>query len=84
MATSKQQADCCQAAEACRFQEFPPSSVLSELGIREFDVLKSINGTELKDLSTLSLLFTELKNTNRFEVEIERYGRPLTLRYTLK
>lgn len=67
-----------------RFQKFPTNSILSELGIREFDVLKSINGTELKDLSTLSALFTELKNTNRIEVEIERYGRPLTLRYTLK
>jgi hypothetical protein len=67
-----------------RFQEFPTSSILSELGIREFDVLKSINGTELKDLSTLSLLFTKLKDLNRFELKIERYGRPLTLRYTLK
>lgn len=67
-----------------RFQEFPLGSVCSELGIREFDVLKSINGYQLKDVSTLALLFTELKNTNRFEVEIERFGRPLTLRYTLK
>jgi hypothetical protein len=67
-----------------RFQEFPSSSFLSELGIHEFDVLKSINGVELKNVSNLSLLFTDLKNTNRFEVEIERYGRPLTLLYTLK
>jgi type II secretory pathway component PulC len=67
-----------------RFQEFPPSSVLSELGIREFDVLKSINGIKLKNVSTLSRLFTELRNTNKFELEIERYGQPLTLRYTLK
>lgn len=67
-----------------RFQEFPSSGVLSELGIHEFDVIKSINGFELKSISTLALLYTELKNTNRFEVEIERYGQPLTLVYTLK
>ncbi len=62
----------------------PKTGILSEIGIRENDVIRKINGVELNDLSTLFHLYSEIKNENECEVIIEREGKPLRLLFILR
>jgi hypothetical protein len=63
---------------------FPEDSILSEIGISRGDVIKSINGIELTDAAQLLGLWEKFRNENRFEVNLERNGKPLLLFYILK
>jgi type II secretory pathway component PulC len=63
--------------------DFPESTVLAELGLGKFDVIKEINQTPVRDSAGLLKQLSVLKNANRFEVSIERNGRPLTFIYVL-
>jgi hypothetical protein len=65
------------------FYALPENSVLTELGLGKFDVIKEINQTPVRDSASLRKLLSALKNANRFEVSIERNGQPLTFIYIL-
>ncbi len=67
-----------------RITNLPNESVISETGIEKNDVIKEINGIELKDISTLWWLYNTLKVENKFEILIERNGKLFRLSYSFK
>lgn len=67
-----------------RIANLPNESIISETGIEKNDVIKEINGIELKDISTLWWLYNTLKVENKFEILIERNGKLFRLSYAFK
>lgn len=67
-----------------RITNLPKESIISEIGIEKNDVIKEINGIELKDISTLWWLYNALKVENKFEILIERNGKLFRLSYSFK
>lgn len=59
-------------------------SLFHQLGLRNNDVITSVNGTELRDPDDLMGLYSELQNGGNFEIQLERNRRTRTLRYSLK
>lgn len=64
--------------------KFPEKTILSEIGIRENDVIKEVDGTEINDFPTIFGLFNKFREKNRFEVIIERDGQLIRILYVLK
>ena len=67
-----------------KITKFPEKTILSEIGIRENDVIKEVDGNELNDFATLFELFNKFREKNRFEVMIERNGKLIRILYVLK
>ena len=62
-----------------------PGELVHELGLRDHDVLLSLNHYPLHTASDVALAFTELWSNGAatFELELRRDGRPTNLRYSL-
>lgn len=67
-----------------KITSMPERSILSEVGIQRNDVIKEVNGIELRDMETLFTLYEKFKDENRFEVSIERNGKLHRVLYILK
>lgn len=67
-----------------KITQLPKLNIFSEIGIRENDIVKEINGIQLNGTNTPFSLFDKFKNQNRFEVIIERNKEPVRLVYILK
>lgn len=61
-----------------------PSSVFSKLGLMNGDTLESINGFQLNSLDKGLEVYTKLREATSLEVDIERRGQPMTLKYTIR
>jgi len=61
-----------------------PRSWLDRLGVRNGDLLQSVNGYELTSPAQALLAYTSLRNESRFTVRIVRHGEPLTLTYEIR
>ncbi len=55
-------------------------SLFEKLGLRRYDILKSINGQVL-DIQSGMNTFSTLKNETDFSLELERGGQPKTFKY---
>jgi len=55
-----------------------PGSLYQKLGAQNGDIIKSVNGVEIKDPNTAMGLFQQLQTTNKLEFSIERNGEPKT------
>jgi len=53
-------------------------SIVSSLGLKTGDVLKSVNGVTLDRPDQLLQLYSTLQSTRRFDVELERDGARIT------
>lgn len=51
-----------------------PGSLYQKLGAQNGDIIKSVNGVDIKDPNTAMGLFQQLQTTNRLEFSIERNG----------
>lgn len=61
-----------------------PGSLLSQLGVRSGDVLKSVSGEEIDSPNKALELLERLKTTGNVPIEIDRRGQPVTLEYDIK
>lgn len=61
-----------------------PSSVFSKLGLMNGDTLESINGFQLNSLDKGLEVYTKLREATSLEVDIQRRGQPMTLKYTIR
>ncbi len=59
-------------------------SFLSEMGIKNNDIIIKLNNEELKDISYLSTLIDKYKNDDRVEMTIDRSGELIRYIYLLK
>jgi general secretion pathway protein C len=61
-----------------------PGSLLSQLGVRSGDVLKSVGGDEIDSPNKALELLERLKSTNSVVLDVDRRGQPVTLEYQIK
>ena len=60
-----------------------PNSVFAKLGLTNGDTLESINGMEMTTAEQALEVYTKLRDATSLEVELQRRGKPLTLKYTI-
>lgn len=59
-------------------------SVFARLGLRDGDVVQSVNGLDVSTPATAMMAFLTLRNANHFTVRIVRRGEPQTLDYSIR
>ncbi|HEY1553442.1 MAG TPA: type II secretion system protein GspC [Kofleriaceae bacterium] len=60
-----------------------PSSVFAKLGLTNGDTLESINGMEMTTAEQALEVYTKLRDATSLEVDIQRRGKPLALKYSI-
>lgn len=61
-----------------------PSSVYSKLGLTNGDTIQSINGFDLTTADKALEVYTKLREATSLEMEVQRRGKPVTLKYTIR
>lgn len=61
-----------------------PSSVYAKLGLSNGDTLSAINGMDLTTADKALEVYTKLREATQLEVEIQRRGKPMTLKYSIR
>jgi len=61
-----------------------PSSVYAKIGLTNGDTLSAINGMELTTADKALEVYTKLREATQLEVEIQRRGKPMTLKYSIR
>ncbi len=61
-----------------------PNSAFAKLGLTNGDTLKQINGFELTSADKALEVYTKLREATSLEVEVQRRGKPVTLKYTIR
>ncbi len=59
------------------------NSLFDQIGLRNGDIIQSINGTEINDPSKALAMFQDLRNAQQLTIELKRNNAPKTLNYTL-
>lgn len=67
-----------------RLTRIDPGSLYETVGLREGDLLKSINGRPVRDPADLKELPGILERDKKVEIKVERGTRRVTLRYAIK
>jgi type II secretory pathway component PulC len=63
--------------------QVPPGSILEEAGIRNGDVIVSIEGRSIGSMQDAWSAFNAIKGRSTFEIVLLRNNKPLTVRYAL-
>ncbi|MCZ6532450.1 MAG: hypothetical protein O7A08_05765, partial [SAR324 cluster bacterium] len=61
-----------------------PGSIFARLGLRNSDVIKSVNGDSLTTADQALRMFTLFRNESEIALEIERGKKPLRLTYIIE
>ncbi len=61
-----------------------PGGIFAKLGMRSGDVLNSVNNMSITTLDKALEVFTKLQGASHMTIGLTRYGRPLSLDYTIK
>lgn len=61
-----------------------PNSIFRRMGLRNGDVLKSVDGRNIQSVDDALRLYENLKSTNSVSVMIERRGRDRTIEYNIR
>lgn len=62
-------------AQGFKFFSIRPNSLYSQIGVKNGDVIRRINGMDLNSPEKALELYTKLKDSNRIEIELERNGK---------
>jgi general secretion pathway protein C len=60
------------------------NSLFEKIGLKNGDIVSSINGNPLTDPARAMQLFQDLKDENRLQVEVTRNRQPTTLSYEIR
>lgn len=71
-------------AQGLRLFAVKAGSFYERLGLKNGDVLKSINGNSLADLSQAMQLLEKLRTERSFSISVERNSEPKDLRYEIR
>lgn len=66
-----------------RIFQIQPGSVFTGLGLKDGDVIRSINDYQLDSPDKALELYSKLKNTSGFNIDIDRNGLPTSLDYSI-
>ena len=72
------------AADGFRIFSIVPESLFEKAGLRNGDIIHSINGVELKDPEKAFQIYQLLKDTDRFAIDLVRAGQNLSLNYEVR
>lgn len=61
-----------------------PDSVLGLVGVQKNDIIKAVNGVQISNLSDATNAVNSMMSGTRFDVKVERSGKPLELKYQVK
>lgn len=65
-------------------REIQPNSLYAQYGLKQGDVIRSVNGTPLNTPNDVMQAYQQFSNQPNLQIEIVRAGRPETLSYTLR
>jgi general secretion pathway protein C len=60
------------------------NSVFSKMGLRSGDVIKGVDGNEIKSVEEVLKLYQSLRSSPSVTLELKRRGRPMTIDYTIR
>jgi len=60
------------------------NSIFSFLGLRNNDVIRSVNGNDLSNLNDAASMYTRLLSDKNFELEVLRGGEPVRMSYSVR
>jgi hypothetical protein len=61
-----------------------PSSIYARIGISNGDTLKTVNGFEIDSADKALEVYTKIREATSLDLRLERRGKPVTLRITIK
>lgn len=61
-----------------------PGSVYEELGLKEGDVIQSVNGRDIRSPDQAMKAYKELRSDDKFRVQVQRKGQSTTLQYSVE
>lgn len=67
-----------------RLDYIAPSSFYEKIGLRYGDILKQVNGVEIKDPGTMLSLFQQLRNENSVKLDILRNNQRTTMMFDIR
>ena len=70
--------------DGLKFFAIRPNSVFFKIGLRNGDVLHSINDIELDNIENAFGFFEELRGQTHFSIDLSRRGQNFTYEYTIK
>ena len=70
--------------EGFKLYAIRPNSAFGKLGLTNGDTLTSINGFELNSADKALEVYTKLRDASSLELEIQRRGKPMSLKYTIR
>jgi general secretion pathway protein C len=72
------------AMNGFRLDYIAPSSFYEKIGLQYGDVLKQVNGVEIKDPGTMLNLFQQLRNERTVKLDVVRNNQRTTLTYDIR
>lgn len=73
-----------ESAGGLEVQWIQNESILKRLGVRKGDVIRSVNGIPFTNMGDIANSINSLMNSERFDVEVTRNGKPTALRYVVR
>jgi general secretion pathway protein C len=71
-------------ARGFRIYAVAPGSLLARLLLRSGELIRSIDGADVTSPDAALDTYARIRNANRFSVEVERRGEPLTFVYEIR
>jgi general secretion pathway protein C len=65
-------------------QNIVPGSLYARIGLRNNDVIHSINGTQIATPEQAMNIYNELKDATHIEIKLTRNGRPQSIEYNIQ
>ncbi|MDR1875472.1 MAG: hypothetical protein LBQ90_10740, partial [Synergistaceae bacterium] len=70
--------------QGLQIQWINKDSILSQLGVRKGDLIRSINGIPFRNMADITNSMNSLMSSERFDVEVVRDGAPTSLKYVVR
>jgi general secretion pathway protein C len=70
--------------EGLSMSNIKPNSIFRRMGLRNGDILKSVDGQEIQSVDDALKLYDSLKSANKVSVQIQRRGTERTIEYNIR
>lgn len=71
-------------ANGMKISRIKPSSLFRRLGLRNGDVITSVNNSQIRSVDDAMGIYKDLQNGGGISIDLLRRGRPTTIEYTVK
>jgi general secretion pathway protein C len=61
-----------------------PNSIFSKMGLRSGDIIKGVDGKDIKSVDEVLELYQTLRSSSSVSLQLKRRGRPLNIDYTIQ